>query len=107
MELKKASVEHIRWGDGQIVRQVDNVITVRFAGVGEKRFLYPDAFDRHLVLCDPARRQAISLDVAQWKAGEAAREAAERARLEEAARLRAQEKAARKKPVKRTTGGSR
>ena len=43
MNLMNCSVKHISWGIGMVTEQKDNYIKIIF-GVGEKQFVYPDAF---------------------------------------------------------------
>lgn len=91
--LRKLPVHHVLWGEGQIIRQYENVITVRFPAQGDKEFLYPDVFDRFLTMDDPGQRQIISYELAQKKAAEEAKRREETQLREEEARRRAEEKA--------------
>lgn len=51
MNLLGEQVRHQVFGEGRIVSQTENYITVRF-GQGEKDFVYPDAFEMFLKLAD-------------------------------------------------------
>lgn len=111
-EMRKARVEHVLWGTGRVVRKTDNVITVHFAEQGDKAFLYPDAFDKYLTMCDAEQQQVISLDLARRKAEMEvrlaekvrARAEAERQKVEQKAlqddEKRKEKSAARKKTTK-------
>lgn len=48
-----SDVSHKVWGKGIVVEQKDSIITVRFA-VGDKKFIFPTAFDSFLSTDDPA-----------------------------------------------------
>lgn len=111
-DLRSVSVRHILWGEGQIIRREDNVLTVRFAQQGEKEFLYPDAFDKHLKLSDPGEAPAVMDDLARRQAEllnqkmETARRLAEieRQRAEEKERQAAEKRKARTSRAKKTPG---
>lgn len=47
MDLYGQTIQHKKFGRGVVTAFNDNTVTVRFKE-GEKRFLYPDAFRRHL-----------------------------------------------------------
>ena len=48
-----AFVTHKAWGSGTVVEQTDSIIVVQFS-LGEKRFVFPSAFDSFLSTEDPA-----------------------------------------------------
>lgn len=73
MDLSFKQVEHIRFGAGTILEQNDGIIKVRFFDSNEeKRFVYPDAFEKFLKMKDPSDTAIISKDletrIAQVKA---------------------------------------
>ena len=47
-----AVVAHKIWGNGTVIEQTDEIITVRF-DIGDKRFVFPAAFDSFLSTEDP------------------------------------------------------
>ena len=49
MELIGQAIRHDTYGMGVVTARTEGTITIHF-DAGEKRFLYPDAFDRHLKL---------------------------------------------------------
>lgn len=51
MKLEGKSIQHISFGAGVITELKENMITVSFPQ-GDKKFLYPDAFERFLSLKD-------------------------------------------------------
>jgi hypothetical protein len=49
MDIINAQVNHRTYGNGVIVGQADNIITVKFAYEhGTKKFLYPSIFESYL-----------------------------------------------------------
>ena len=45
--MKGAKVSHKMWGKGTVVTQTDSKIIIHFS-VGDKQFVFPDAFDNYL-----------------------------------------------------------
>lgn len=88
-EIRSAPVEHILWGPGQVTKKAGNVISVRFAEKGNKEFLYPDAFDKYLVMCDAEQREIVLDDLARKKAADKATREEERRLVEDAKERRA------------------
>ena len=62
MDLLHQQVYHQTFGTGRIVRQEADMLTVSFPEHGEKRFHYPDAFEKFLEPCDPAVRIALAAE---------------------------------------------
>ena len=55
MELVNLKIEHTFFGEGKVVSQEADILTVEFSGkYGVKKFIYPDAFEKYLKLYDPA-----------------------------------------------------
>ncbi|NGZ77290.1 hypothetical protein [Saccharibacillus alkalitolerans] len=102
MNLIDEQVEHASFGAGKVIGAGEGRISVRFAdGVGEKAFLYPEAFDQHLKLQDPKKQQNIGEEVRQKKITVAEeKRVEEQKRVDEEVRL-AEEKAAAKKPARK------
>ncbi|MEO3946387.1 hypothetical protein [Gorillibacterium sp. CAU 1737] len=54
MKLINQKVEHPAFGNGQIITVEDARMVIEFAApVGQKAFVYPDAFEHYLRLDDP------------------------------------------------------
>lgn len=58
MQLMGQSVKHKVFGKGVVTEQENHVVTVTFSQ-GEKRFLYPDAFEKFLTLSDETAAERI------------------------------------------------
>ena len=66
MNLMNCSVKHISWGIGMVTEQKDNYIKIIF-GVGEKQFVYPDAFEKFLKCEDTNMQSQIEEELALKK----------------------------------------
>lgn len=92
MNVTNKKVHHRQFGDGVVTGQTISTVTVRFSEeYGEKRFLYPSAFESFLTLCSPALREKMDDEL------RAIRERVEterRQREEEAEHLRDEERRA-------------
>ncbi|MFQ9701790.1 MAG: hypothetical protein ACLR0U_04245 [Enterocloster clostridioformis] len=66
MNLMNCSVKHISWGIGTVTEQKDNYIKIIF-GVGEKQFVYPDAFEKFLKCEDTNMQSQIEEELALKK----------------------------------------
>ena len=55
-------VKHKSFGEGVITEHVGNYITVKFGNV-EKKFVYPDSFERFLTLADGTVSEDILNDI--------------------------------------------
>lgn len=62
MILENLAVRHKSFGDGVIVLQNDKYITVKFSEI-EKKFVYPDIFEKFLTLADGSVPQEILADL--------------------------------------------
>ena len=64
MDLINELVEHPVFGSGRVISQDDRRITIQFSKqTGVKRFLYPDAFEKYLNMCNPAAAQNVQADL--------------------------------------------
>jgi hypothetical protein len=108
--MENITVHHSTYGRGQIILQSEKTLRVHFEaeGIGDKSFVYPDAFACYLRYEDSGLQREIEAHLEAIRAEKAA-QAAER----EAERIRALEKAkkqqkelasARKKTAKRKVG---
>ena len=52
MDLLNKEVYHSVFGKGIITKLQDSIILIDFKTYGEKKFIYPDAFENYLKLCD-------------------------------------------------------
>ena len=66
MNLMNCSVKHISWEIGTVTEQKDNYIKIIF-GVGEKQFVYPDAFEKFLKCEDTNMQSQIEEELALKK----------------------------------------
>ena len=100
--MENAVVYHIRFGRGTVCAQGEKTIRVRFEepGVGEKSFVYPDAFGTYLRFDDAGRQSEVQtlLETARAAAQRIADErSTERAAAMEALREEARAAAAEKR----------
>ena len=68
MDLVNKQVSHNIFGIGTIIIQEENMLTVCFQEHGDKRFHFPDAFERYLQLCDAEFHAAVIAEIRQQKA---------------------------------------
>ena len=62
MVFENVLVKHKSFGEGIITAHVGNYITVKFGEV-EKKFVYPDSFERFLTLADGTVTEDILNDI--------------------------------------------
>lgn len=68
MDLTNELVEHPVFGTGTVISQDDRRITIQFSKeTGVKRFLYPDAFEKYLNMCNPTAAQKVLADLSAKK----------------------------------------
>ncbi len=108
--MENITVHHSTYGRGQIITQSEKTLRVRFdtEGIGEKSFVYPDAFANYLRYEDSGLQSEMEAHLEAIR-----RENAEKAAEREAQRLRALEEtkkqqkelaAARKRTAKKKVG---
>ena len=85
MNLMNCSVKHISWGIGMVTEQKDNYIKIIF-GVGEKQFVYPDAFEKFLKCEDTNMQSQIEEELALKKQQEIQKQQERQQRIEEISR---------------------
>ena len=66
MVFENVKVVHKSFGEGTVTEHVGNYITVKFASV-EKKFVYPDAFERFLSLENGGITAEIEQDLIRSK----------------------------------------
>ena len=66
MVFENVKVVHKAFGEGIVTEHIGNYITVKFASA-EKKFVYPDAFERFLALADGTVSPEIQADLAMSK----------------------------------------
>lgn len=68
MDLINETVEHPVFGTGKVIHHDAKRITIQFAKeIGIKLFVYPDAFDKYLKMCNPAAAQEVRTDLISKK----------------------------------------
>ena len=60
MKLLGQEVKHKKYGNGVVVEQQDNKVAVAFQE-GQKLFVFPDAFQQYLVICDAKLKKEIEV----------------------------------------------
>jgi hypothetical protein len=60
MDIKGEQVRHTSFGAGVVTGQTGTTVTVDFGEYGEKKFLYPTAFESFLELSEAATKLAVS-----------------------------------------------
>jgi len=64
MDLINELVEHSVFGTGKVIGQDDKQITIQFPEVkGGKCFVYPDAFEKYLTMCNPSLAEKVLADL--------------------------------------------
>jgi len=63
--MANCNVTHIIWGHGKIVFRDERYVRVLFddASVGEKTFVYPDAFSKYIKYTDPQCQSQIENEI--------------------------------------------
>lgn len=79
MQLIGEVVFHKKFGEGKILDKSDRILMICFPS-GEKKFLFPDAFEKHLVLKNKRKQKQVDKIVGVFVSE---REAYENAKLEE------------------------
>ena len=62
MVLNSLQVKHKAFGVGIVVDHIGSYITVKF-DTAEKKFVYPDVFEKYLTLADGTVPEEISVDI--------------------------------------------
>ncbi len=97
-QILNAFVLHKVFGAGTLKEVKGNMIIISFEKHGDKKFIYPDAFDKYLTLDDPDLVKIINEDLSRKKAKIAAEKAVLKQKYEkeqlakEAANLNKQKK---------------
>lgn len=64
MKLINKKIKHVVFGDGEVISQEAQRITVRFSEqYGTKQFVYPDAFVKYLKLYDAALEIVVMKEI--------------------------------------------
>lgn len=58
-----SAVTHVTYGKGSVVSRGGRYVAVRFDTVGEKTFVYPDAFGKYLTFDGEAEQSAVSAEL--------------------------------------------
>lgn len=60
MNILNEQIKHNVYGDGEVISQEDDILSVRFSDkYGVKKFVYPDAFEKFLTLSNPEIRMLV------------------------------------------------
>lgn len=73
MNLMNRRIKHSSWGNGTVIEQKDNYIKIEFL-IGEKQFIYPDAFEKFLKCEDAAIQGQIEHEIMHKKQQEILRQ---------------------------------
>lgn len=103
MKLEQSSVRHIRYGVGTVLHCEDAMITVEFAEIGQKQFVFPDVFERFLKAEDPECAAEIAELIILKKAELDAQHREQEALYKALAAAKAPTKPTRSKKTTRTT----
>jgi len=94
MNLVNERVEHSLFGTGKIINQETDRLSVQFSeAYGTKCFLYPDAFEKYLKICNSELGMAISEELRLKNIQIEAEKARKQQRYEEEEARREMEKA--------------
>lgn len=90
MKIEQTSVHHLRYGTGTVLSCEGSTIVVEFPEIGQKQFLFPDAFEKFLRAEDPDCAAEIASRIILNKAEAEAARKEEEQRLQAMAEARAQ-----------------
>lgn len=79
MQLIGEVVFHKKFGEGEILDKLDRIIIIHFPA-GKKKFYFPDAFEKHLILKSKRKQQQVDRLVGDLVSE---REACENARMKD------------------------
>ena len=66
MKLVHEQVHHIKFGVGTVIKQTDTIVEVKFSKeFGNKKFVYPEAFDTFLKICNPVSQEKMNDELRQ------------------------------------------
>lgn len=68
MNLINETVTHPLFGKGKVTDQEHTRITIQFAKeIGIKQFIYPDAFEKFLNMCNPTLAKSVLAELSKKK----------------------------------------
>jgi len=68
LDLTNELITHPVFGKGKVISQENTRITIQFAKeIGIKQFIYPDAFEKFLNMCNLAAAQSLLADLSSKK----------------------------------------
>jgi hypothetical protein len=62
MDLLNYKIQHILFGVGKVIEEDGKYITVEFKDE-KRKFVYPDAFEKHILPVDPKLQEVINFDI--------------------------------------------
>ena len=66
MKLVHEQVHHTKYGVGTVIGQTDDVVEVKFSKeFGNKKFVYPVAFETFLKVCNPVSQEKMNEELRQ------------------------------------------
>lgn len=68
MKLVHEQVHHIKFGVGTVIKQTEDMVEVKFSKeFGNKKFVYPVAFETFLKVCNPISQEKMNDELRQIK----------------------------------------
>ena len=68
MKLVHEQVHHIKFGVGTVIKQTEDIVEVKFSKeFGNKKFVYPVAFESFLKVCNPISQEKMNEELRQIK----------------------------------------
>jgi|GEM_PF-363607 len=68
MKLVHEQVHHIKFGVGTVIKQTEDIVEVKFSKeFGNKKFVYPVAFESFLKVCNPVSQEKMNEELRQIK----------------------------------------
>ena len=103
MNLLNQNIKHTAFGDGQIIKQEENRVSIQFADQESvKKFVYPDAFETHLKLSNEALANEMQQEFEKKRMVAVAEKARKQQEYEDELKMKMEEKS-KAKPTKRVT----
>lgn len=69
MNIVNELIQHITFGEGSVISYENGRLSIRFSEqYGIKQFIYPDAFEKFLKMCDPDLELSVLKDLHDMQA---------------------------------------
>ena len=103
MNLLNENIKHTAFGNGQIIQQEENRVSIQFTDQDSvKKFVYPDAFETHLKLNNEALANEMREEFEKKRMVAVAEKARKQQAYEDELKMKIEEKS-KAKPTKRVT----